>query len=97
MDPVLIDVPMQLSTERLILRCPLPGDGPAVNEAERESREHPLNRLMELRELPDRLDVAPTDIHLPRRIGTALKRAYDGELDVRFGDNEYSVRVVWHR
>ncbi len=37
MDPVLIDVPMQLSTERLILRCPLPGDGPAVNEAERES------------------------------------------------------------
>lgn len=67
------------------------------NEAERESREHPLNRLMELRELPDRLDVATTDIHLPRRIGTALKRAYDGELDVRFGDNEYSVRVVWHR
>lgn len=37
MDPVLIDVPMQLSTDRLILRCPLPGDGPVANEAERES------------------------------------------------------------
>lgn len=37
MDPVLIDVPMQLSTDRLILRCPQPGDGPVANEAERES------------------------------------------------------------
>lgn len=37
MDPVLIDVPMQLSTDRLILRCPMPGDGPVANEAERES------------------------------------------------------------
>jgi RimJ/RimL family protein N-acetyltransferase len=37
MDPVLIDVPLQLSTERLILRCPMPGDGPVANEAERES------------------------------------------------------------
>ena len=67
------------------------------NEAERESGEHPMNRLMDVRELPDRVEVATTDIHLPRRIGTALKRAYDGELDVRFGDNEYSVRVVWRR
>ena len=67
------------------------------NEAERESGEHPMNRLMDVRELPDRVEVATTDIHLPRRIGTALKRAYDGDLDVRFGDNEYSVRVVWRR
>jgi hypothetical protein len=67
------------------------------NEAERESREHPMNRLVEVRELPDRLEVMTTDIHLPRRIGTALKRAYDGELDIRFAENEYSVRVLWQR
>ena len=38
MDPVLIEVPERIETERLILRCPRPGDGPTVNEAERETR-----------------------------------------------------------
>jgi ribosomal-protein-serine acetyltransferase len=37
MDPILIDVPARIVTERLILRCPQPGDGPAVNAAEHES------------------------------------------------------------
>jgi hypothetical protein len=67
------------------------------HEAEQESREHPLNRLMEVRELADAVHITTTDIHLPKRIGAALKRAYDGDLDVRFGDDEYAVRVVWRR
>ena len=37
MDPVLIDVPERIETERLVLRCPRPGDGALVNEAERET------------------------------------------------------------
>ena len=37
MDPLLIEVPERIETERLILRCPRPGDGPTVNEAERET------------------------------------------------------------
>ncbi|HEY9024241.1 MAG TPA: GNAT family protein [Burkholderiaceae bacterium] len=37
MDPLLIAVPERLETERLILRCPQPGDGAMVNEAVRES------------------------------------------------------------
>ena len=32
MDPVLIEVPERIETERLILRCPRPGDGPTVND-----------------------------------------------------------------
>ena len=39
MDPLLIDVPERLETERLVLRCPRPGDGPAVNAAVSESLE----------------------------------------------------------
>ena len=39
MDPLLIDVPERLETERLVLRCPRPGDGPAVNVAVCESLE----------------------------------------------------------
>jgi len=67
------------------------------NEAEREGKEHPLNRLMQVEERPERVEVTTTDIHLPRRIGEALKRAYDGELDIKFGRDEYTVRVYWHR
>lgn len=37
MDPLLIDVPERIETERLILRCPQPGDGVLVNAAVSES------------------------------------------------------------
>ena len=41
------------------------------NEAERESHEHPMNRVMEVRELPDRVEVRrPTSIC---RDGSALR------------------------
>jgi RimJ/RimL family protein N-acetyltransferase len=39
MDPLLIDVPSRLETERLILRCPRPGDGALLADAERESHD----------------------------------------------------------
>lgn len=31
--PILLDFPHQFETERLVVRCPLPGDGPEVHEA----------------------------------------------------------------
>lgn len=37
MNPVLLDVPEQFETQRLLLRLPMPGDGVIVNEAIRES------------------------------------------------------------
>ena len=37
MDPLLIDVPERIETERLILRCPQAGDGALVNAAVCES------------------------------------------------------------
>ena len=33
MDPLLIDVPERIDTERFVLRCPRPGDGAAINAA----------------------------------------------------------------
>jgi hypothetical protein len=36
-------------------------------------------------------------VHSARRIGEALASAYKGDLDVRFGEDEYSVRVSWTR
>ena len=37
MDPLLMDVPDRIETERLVLRVPRAGDGPILNEAIRAS------------------------------------------------------------
>jgi len=39
-DPILIDFPDTIETERLIIRSPRPGDGAAVHQAVTESQEH---------------------------------------------------------
>jgi hypothetical protein len=66
------------------------------NEAEHESGEHPLNRIMQIDERDGRIEVSTTDIHLPQRIGEALKHAHHGKLTVHYGKDEYSVRIRWH-
>jgi ribosomal-protein-serine acetyltransferase len=35
--PILRDIPEQLESDRLLIRCPRPGDGPAIHEAIAES------------------------------------------------------------
>lgn len=67
------------------------------NEAEHERREHALHRIMAIDEGKESAVVTTTDVHLPQRIARALERAHQGELDVRYGEDEYSVRVRWHR
>ena len=67
------------------------------HEEAREKAEHPLHRLVEIVHAPDGMTVTTTDIHLPRRIGTALKHAYRGDLDIDYAKGEYEVRVRWHR
>src|SRR2546425_8158638 len=67
------------------------------NEAEHERLEHPLNRIMHIEEGPDRVKVSTTDVHLPQRIGEALKHAYHGELELGYGKDEYTVLVRWRR
>lgn len=41
--------------------------------------------------------VTTTDVHLARRIGEALHRAYQGQLDIKYSQDEYLVRVNWTR
>ncbi len=62
-----------------------------------EKGEHPLNRILSLREIEGGLEIATADIHLPRRLGEALHRAYGGELDYRYEPERYFLRVAWSR
>jgi hypothetical protein len=71
--------------------------GLARNEERAERGEHPLARIMAVEEHPDQVVITTTDLHLPRRIGEALRRAYDGELTIDQEKQSYLVRVTWTR
>jgi hypothetical protein len=67
------------------------------NEAARARNEHPLERIMEIREDGDKTVVTTTELHLARRIGDALHHAYHGELTTQYAPDQYLVRVYWKR
>ncbi len=67
------------------------------NVEAQEKGGHPLERIMTLQEHDDHTEVTTTGIHLARRMGDALFRAYEGDLSVDYGDGEKSVRVQWQR
>jgi len=69
----------------------------AQHEAEAEGAAYPMHRIMGIEPLPNAIEITTTDIHLPRRIGEALKRAHDGELMIAFSEDAYEIRVQWRR
>jgi hypothetical protein len=72
-------------------------EGLIRNTADNESREHPLHRIMDLRRRKDTIKVTTTDVHLPHRIGHALKDAWGGTLATHYDDQGYYARVTWQR
>jgi hypothetical protein len=70
----------------------------ARNLERAEKQEHPLNRIMAIdKESSDKLVITTTDVHLPRRIGTAVHHAFNGELKLNFHGDNYFIRVDWTR
>lgn len=70
--------------------------GLARNREEAEKSEHPLNRIAAIEQSEEGLVITTTDIHLPRRIGEAVKRAFHGSLVMHFDEDSYFARVDWH-
>jgi NMD protein affecting ribosome stability and mRNA decay len=58
-----------------------------------EKPEHPMNRIAAIEQTDEGLVITTTDIHLPRRIGEAVKHAYPATLDIQFDPENYFVRV----
>ena len=58
-------------------------------------REHPLNSIIGIEQEDEAIVITTTDIHLPRRIGAAVKRAFHGRLEEDFDDAGYFARVTW--
>lgn len=69
----------------------------AQNEATVEMAEHPLHRIIDTEDTEEGVLITTTDIHLPRRIGEAVKASYKGELDFHYVDEDDILRVRWQR
>jgi hypothetical protein len=67
------------------------------NVEKQEKNEHPLERIMSITVESEYPVVTTTGIHLARRIGEALSRAYKGELSFQYPEGEESIRVNWKR
>jgi len=61
----------------------------ARHQEDAEKNEHPLNRIISIEEDAQGLVINTTDIHLPRRIGEAIKRAFRGEIEDNFEKDGY--------
>lgn len=68
----------------------------ARHQEELEKGEHPLHRIMSIDDGDD-VVIKTTDIHLPRRIGQAIERAYGGSFDFSYDDAGYFLRGSWQR
>lgn len=66
-------------------------------QAAGEEKEHPLERIMEIDEQPDRMTVRTTGPHLVRRLGEAVLRAHGGHLTLHYRDGEGLLRADWQR
>ncbi len=69
----------------------------ARNVEKRETAEHPLHRIMAIEKDADRVLVTTTDVHLPQRIGEAVRHAHKGTLEITYGHDDYAVRVNWRK
>jgi len=67
------------------------------NIEENEKNQHPMERIMNIIAEESKIEITTTGIHIARRIGEAVNKAYQGNLDFSYGDNEKIIRVSWGR
>lgn len=67
------------------------------NIEKKESAEHPMQRIISIADRKVVRVITTTGIHIARRIGEALFRAYEGTLDYHYEDSETRLRIVWER
>ena len=65
--------------------------------AQRARAAHPMQRVMSIDAEDRKIVVTTTDVHLARGIGSALKSAFQGELELDYPSDEKLVRVYWRR
>lgn len=63
----------------------------------RAKSEHPLQRIMDVKDVPAGVVVTTTDAHLASGIARAVHDAFKGELDLTYSQDENFLRATWTR
>jgi hypothetical protein len=69
----------------------------ARNVEKHENAEHPLHRIIGIEQDAGEVRITTTDVHLPQRIGEAVRHAHNGKLELAYGHDEYVVRAHWRK
>lgn len=67
------------------------------NEEERAMGKNPLERIMEIKEEGEGIEITTTNEKLAQRIGRSLEKAYQGKVEYRWSDDVKLIRVWWER
>ncbi|MEW5755330.1 MAG: BCAM0308 family protein [Pseudomonadota bacterium] len=67
------------------------------NVEQQHKKEHPMQRIMDVREEEGNTVITFTDPHLARAAGEALHHAYQGALNFQYTDEDVLLRVSWSR
>ena len=68
------------------------------NKVEEQKAQHPMKRLMGVEDRQGGgTEITFTDMHLPRGVGEAIERAYEGDLEIQYTEGSGIVRVYWKR
>jgi NMD protein affecting ribosome stability and mRNA decay len=67
------------------------------NKEESENAQHPMKRLINVEDQEGGAIITFTDTHLPRGVGKAIQKAYEGKLEVHYTEEANIVRVTWMR
>lgn len=68
-----------------------------ANKVDDQKAQHPMKRLMGVKDEDDDIVLTFTDRHLPRGVGTALESAYEGDFEIHYTDEAGIVRAWWKR
>jgi hypothetical protein len=69
-----------------------------VRNEERRAREtNPLERIMEIRNGDESVEILTTDEKLAQRIGREIRKAYQGAVSYKWSEDANLVRVNWSR
>lgn len=70
----------------------------ARNIEQLQKDEHPMQRIMQIRDTRDRTTmIETTEVNLARRIGDSLSRAYQGVYSFQYAENYNRIRIQWSR
>ncbi|SDD72406.1 hypothetical protein SAMN05421548_12455 [Paraburkholderia lycopersici] len=64
---------------------------------EQTRAEHALERIIAIEDEAGKTVVTTTGIHLARNLASALKAAFHGTLDLKYGKDENLLRAYWRR